>query len=174
MKHHMMGKVVGVELVEPDPKAMPGFEAARVKVQFTTSLAVPDSTFSLTVRSTGTLIVPLEHVGHRGDFALGRTVTADFEDYQQDLFARGERAAKKLGEDLAALRPAVRSLVEREGEFFDANTGEQVEGGELRDPDMEVSIQFGTDAPIRSTVGQMRKALDQIKAKRGRANPKHN
>lgn len=163
MKHHMTGKVIGIALSKPDPKLMPEFEVAKVKVEFVTSVVDDSTGLQVALSSTGTLIVPLEHVGHLGDFALGRSLSADFEDYQQEL---------DLGRRRSTSDP--RSLIEREGEFFDATTGEQVKSSELRDPDMKVSVQFGNDAPIESTVGQMRKALDQIKAKRSRATPRHN
>lgn len=163
MKHHMTGKVIGVALFKPDPKMMPQFEVAKVKVEFVTSVIDDSSGLQVALSSTGTLVVPLEHVGHRGDFALGRSITADFEDYQQEL-----------GLSRASSSTERRSLLERDGEFFDATTGIQVESSELRDPDMKVSIQFGNDAPIESTVGQMRKALDQIKAKRARTTSRHN
>ncbi len=157
MKHHMTGKVIGVELYQPDPKDLSGFEVAKVKVKFTTSIDYAPNGgpgIQMSLQSTGTLVVPLEHVGHRGDFALGRVITADFEDYQQEL---------TFG------RPRV-TATETAGEFFDTTTGEKLD----EEGDAEVELQIPGEKPVKTTLGKMRTVADQLKSSKARTTSRHN
>lgn len=101
MKHTVTARVLGHKLFCPNPKDAPSIEVAKV------SLVIGSLSSQTTKATTATVHVDIEDTN--GDFALGRLLTLQFEDHQQEL-------------DLDDEAP-----LEVDGEKFDPETGEKLE-----------------------------------------------